>query len=423
MTQKIFREALLRGQGRCIIAARKEPERYKKVILWACSHEVAFDPQCEGTKADYVYELITCFHDRSPFLEAAVSAFEKCRSDRGWLTPYLAELLTFFARDGSKMAEDALWKKYEMLYAALLNKKKAPCGVFPQRDDFAMLAQVLALSRSAMGKIAADIGRLYLERDFYTAYDFDWLFETKAERYMKSLQRKAERCPHTREFLRQGLAPKKGFKPVPPKALSELSGVVLSVRLRKADADAVRSYADNYLSETEPEVRAKALKAFCRCAFPYEPDAIIADAGSDFPALRDAAFEALENIRSSAVRAFALKELERGNNNAIRIFINNYLPEDEQLLTELVAALPVDFQENGTWHGVYSTVLDMKSQGLTAPIPVLLHIYENCYCSLCRCEAIRQLDKRRALGREISEECLFDCCYEARKLAQKRLRK
>lgn len=40
MTQKQFKEALLRGQGRCIWAVRSDPAKYYSVVLWACSHTV-----------------------------------------------------------------------------------------------------------------------------------------------------------------------------------------------------------------------------------------------------------------------------------------------------------------------------------------------------------------------------------------------
>ena len=65
MTQKQFKEALLRGQGRCIRAVRSDSAKYYSVVLWACSHTVAFDAQCEGTKAWFVYQLKAVFGCRN----------------------------------------------------------------------------------------------------------------------------------------------------------------------------------------------------------------------------------------------------------------------------------------------------------------------------------------------------------------------
>ncbi len=125
MTQKQFKEALLRGQGRCVKAVREKPERYRKVVLWACSHEVAFDAQCEGSKSWFVYQLILAYPDRTPFVENAIESLDKAKSNYGWKMSYLAELV---------------------------------------------------------GLMAEDVGRLYRLRTFYDGYDFDLLYAEKATR-------------------------------------------------------------------------------------------------------------------------------------------------------------------------------------------------------------------------------------------------
>lgn len=93
MTQKQFKEALLRGQGRCLQAAKSNPTKYYSIVLWACSHAVAFDAQCEGTRAWFVYQLISFYEEREPFLKAAISSLQKAKSNGGWKVLYLAELL------------------------------------------------------------------------------------------------------------------------------------------------------------------------------------------------------------------------------------------------------------------------------------------------------------------------------------------
>ena len=204
MTQKQWKEALLRGQGRCIQALRAEPEKYRRGVLWACRHEVAYDPQCEGSRALFVYELICTYPDPQPFLEAAMESLQKARSDGGWKVQYLAELLICFAADGHGAAEAALWEKYEVLYAKLLKKRTLPEGIFPERDDFHMLCVLLGHDRKAMVRIAADIGRLYRTKNIYDGDDFDWLFATGAKRYRKTLQQKAEHSADIAAYLQAG---------------------------------------------------------------------------------------------------------------------------------------------------------------------------------------------------------------------------
>jgi hypothetical protein len=193
MTEKQCKEALLRGQGRCLQAVRQDPEKFRNVVLWACSHLVAFDPQCEGCKSVFVYELICCYEERQSFVDALVESLRKSKSNGGWKTLYFAEVLSHFAAEGYLDARQALWEKYEALYAVLLKKKRRPEGIFPERDDFAMICQVLGQEKTAMIRIAQDIGRLYTTTDLYDGTDFDWLFDSWGKTFRRTLDARAKK--------------------------------------------------------------------------------------------------------------------------------------------------------------------------------------------------------------------------------------
>ena len=66
---------------------------------------------------------------------------------------YLAELLSYFAEDGAKDAEQVLWSKYEILYKGLMARKRSPQGTFCEKDDFDMLCQVLGEDENSFLKI------------------------------------------------------------------------------------------------------------------------------------------------------------------------------------------------------------------------------------------------------------------------------
>jgi hypothetical protein len=59
---KEFRELIIRGLGNAIICLKantpQENRKYLKAILYACTHNTAFDPQCEESRADYLWEAI-----------------------------------------------------------------------------------------------------------------------------------------------------------------------------------------------------------------------------------------------------------------------------------------------------------------------------------------------------------------------------
>lgn len=415
MTPEQFKEALLKGQGRCVNAVQADPMKYRSVILWACSHEVAFDPQCEGTRAWFVYQLIDRYEDKAPFLEAVIGSLERASSTGGWKILYLAELLSHFAGDGMEAAEQALWRKYENLYHALL--EDASCG----KDDFAMLCQVLADDKSAMVKIAEDIGRLYRSNDRYDGGDFDWLFADKAKRHMATLKKRARSSEDIARFLRAGEADEERFQQQSQERASDpekyRSGRSLSMWLRRrADRETVLEYAKRYLEQDDLKVRAEALQAFGWCPFPEDPLPIVEDTRSDHEPLPEAAWRALENIRHPVVRAFALEQVDGKPEKALPVLIANYRPQDEARLVDLVKSIPVDF-ESTIWHSIQLDVLGMEDHGLKAPVSLLRYIFESTYCSCCREYTLRQMAKRRVLDQEVLEECLLDSNYDIRTYA------
>ena len=74
MNKKEFKNAMLCGLGRCVLACRKDPERYRSEVLWGCTHQLAYDAQCEGTHAWFLHELVSCYPDKAPFRDAAINA-------------------------------------------------------------------------------------------------------------------------------------------------------------------------------------------------------------------------------------------------------------------------------------------------------------------------------------------------------------
>ncbi len=424
MTKKQFKEALLRGRGRCMNAILDAPEKYYTVVLWACSHEVAFDAQCEGSRSWFVYQLISCYQEKTAFLEAAITGLKNTKSDGGWKMLYLAELLSYFAEEGEELAKEAMWSKYEELYAALMARKRLKAGVFAERDDFAMLCQVLAGEKDSLLKIAEDIGRLYRERPFYDA--FDWLYDVKARRYIKTLKKRAQKSKNIAEYLRVEQEYEKAWQGriEKPGENRPKKGVALSLWLKyKADEETVLKYARTYLEQSDFKERAKALEAFFVCPFPENPLPIIEDTKSECESLKEAAWRALENIRHPLVRKFAVENIQMEVETVLPIFIMNYEEQDEEMLVSLVKSIKVNRNTETGWHGIFRNVLEIKKWGMKVPASLLYYMYENTYCSCCREHILRQMGKQRLLTNEILKECLFDCNDEVRSYAKRCLKR
>ncbi|MBQ9133520.1 MAG: hypothetical protein IJX64_03200 [Clostridia bacterium] len=428
MTKKQFQTALLRGQGRVYAAVTAEPEKYRGILLWACRNEISFDTQCEGTRAWYVYTLIRLYPDPTEFIATAAKHLGQCRSDGSWKIHYYSELLSFFAADGNAAAKAALESKYQQLYAALTGRKRPPRGCFfHQRDDFEQLCITMATDKDAFLRIAADIGRLYRTRPFYSGSDFDLLYDHCGKRYMSALKKAAKTSADIALYLQKQAEYEQTCKMRENKrAPAERKGRLLSMWLAaKGDEQTVLEYANAYLAATKPEQRAEALQAFCRCPYPCDPTPLTEDARSDHAQLRRAAWRALQRVRHPTVRQFAFTELQKDADitEVIPLLTKNYQSCDAALLERLVRSLPVERQDPFDWHGAFLDVLAMADDGLHIPPSLLRHIYETSFCSCCREAALRQMGKCRLLTEDILRECLHDSRDEIRTYAKQCLKR
>ena len=412
---------MLKGRGCCIQAVRRDPERYRSEVLWACRNEIAFDAQCEGSRAWYVYQMIDCYEDKIPFLHTLISALDHSRSNYGWKVHYLGEVLVHFMLDGCTEAEEALWRKYEQLYAILRSKKRRPRGYFAEENDFSALCVDLGERREAMVKIAEDIGRLYREYSFYEGWSFDGLYAQNGERILKTLEKKAEKSENIAAYLQESkrveveeLQNRENRRPSP---------IAEGKRLKQASREEQLEYMELYLREQEPEERTKALRVFTRCPYPGDISPVVADMDSEDPHLRFVARLVLENLECPQVRQMALDNLKEDPETWFPMVVRNYREEDEAFVTSYVKNTPTDRECNTPWHGLHMDVLKMLDHGKKAPAELLMHIYETCYCPNCRHEALEQMGRRRMLTEEILEECLYDSYADVRTYAKRILKR
>lgn len=468
MTKKGFREAMMRGLGRCVLEleSTEDTEWYREVVLWGCTHDLSYDTQCEGTRAWYMRELVRRFQEENSFVEAVIQKLLQYRPNGGWAFSYYCELLGLFAQEGHREAFMALARKYEELYGILRSKeKRGKDGTLPEGDDFETLcismvdiaAQPLVLYAD---KIAEDIGTLMMENPLLEC-SFEWLFmhcerTYGKEKVRKLLAKRAKASPAVSRYFEDGIARdtemsrEKSRQPVPQTTEDMLKSIDeekkrdqesgcsgwqvrrLGLRVRAwikktGNTEALSVLAQRYLTEQDSLERAKLLFIFgSDCPFPLSPEPLIQDARAGDETLREAAFYALENVRHEKVHQFAL-ELAEGKGNvseAVSLLANHYQKEDRELLARLVKSIPVTYDDREDWHGVYSTVLDLlKTKGIkAAPKELLPYLYEHTLCSMCREYIVREMGRRHMVTEELLRECLYDSNYEIRSYARKRIK-
>ena len=419
MNEKLFKQAMLRGQGRCVLACKEEPEKYRRAIMWGCTHQIAYDAQCQGTGAWYLHELVSCYPEAEPFRDAAVSMLFG-KNMPIWLQLQAEEFLHYLADDGDEIAKRALWDKYTQMNSELMAKKRRPNGYFRLVDDYVFLAIDLICEEDNSFRICSDMGRLISENPIYDARDFGSFFwHIRDQKQMTALKSYAKRDGYAALFLAESVKAEKEDK----EAFKERDAQ--NKRLPQTNKEeAFRSCAERYVNESDPEKRADLLQVFVfRSVFPLEPDPVIKDASSGNERLSDTAWRALRHIRSPKVQAFAHSNLDAVPEKLIPLLITNYSEEDRPLLEILLEKSRTDKDADDIIHSIGFCVNDQRDIGLKAPAWLLRWFYENDRCSFCREELVREMGRRRLLTDEILKECLYDSNEDIRKYASKRLEK
>ena len=435
MNKKDFKTCMQQGRGGCVLTLKSEKniKKYKDIVLWGCLHDLGYDTQCEGTRAEYVYELTTFFHDEEYFVRPIIEAFSALASGSDHLFQHFYKLLSLFAESGNEDALLALQQKYDALFSVLLNKRSFEAYDF-ERDDFERICvSLLHQGKENINlKVIGDLGRLFRENPHYDCDYFDWFCFCLKKRLGKDglktfLNDNSQKFENVKCFYESYLQLEKANsnrhptnKPVKVPSVEEIKNEIAStgriapisrVRFsRHSDEDMRKALAKEVVTEVELDKKAELLSLFYGNNFPLSHEIIFEYANSTHERLRDTALIALTSCESKIARdyAFSLLQKETHKTIALKMLLQNYTPDDKELLLRAFYALEVEYEDECDWHDIGYKILNLYSKGKELPKEFLLYIYNTTLCSCCRFTAVRELDKWQWLTPDIIEECRYD---------------
>lgn len=177
MTKKEFKQALMRGLGRCYYAVKENPEKFKDLVFWGAFNNFPYDHQCEGTRGIYMYHLINCYEDKDDyFIKPLIERLNSTDFKNGLEFDLVTKTLACFADDGNNEAKEALWKSYDKLYNLLMKRKRQSPKNYFLTSKYEFLCITLTNDYETYLKIAFDMGKLFLERPFYKDIGFKWFY-------------------------------------------------------------------------------------------------------------------------------------------------------------------------------------------------------------------------------------------------------
>ena len=142
MTKKQFKQFLLMGRGESYLLAKDNPNEYKDIILWACTHKIFYDTYNDDYNASYLYQFIKLY-DQNEFYNRIVTCYKKTKY--GEKFNYLSWLLICFYQDEKKEARELLMDNFLKIYY-LIAKNKSDANSLSSFDE---LATILAYDKKS----------------------------------------------------------------------------------------------------------------------------------------------------------------------------------------------------------------------------------------------------------------------------------
>ena len=445
MDKKTFGKYLMAGHGRCYDEVRKDPVRYRKVIMNLCLTDTSFDMQCEGSRALYAYDLVMLYDDISPFVKKTVKAFLTAdNDDDSSQFRHLCDLVCLFAYEsGDDTAVKAVKKKYSELHGMLMTRRFSTI-LHRVANNYEYLAiHLLTSDKWELAEmIARDLGAWFIRRRKTDAEDlhweFLWLWHEMNDVFGKDAVQEhfAPLCRTSREIKRfidvmslPETKPDRTPRPSPDadtviKAVTDGSVKttydMIKLGFMRMDEDDRKKLAEAVINEEDERRKALMLGVF-RTRFmkwPCSDGKLIEYAEAGDEDLRLSAVIALTYIKGDGIREYALRKLSEDDSDHreqyVEMLINNCCADDTAVITGILENTVIDPDAEPGWHGIVLDILNADNDNL--PDALYMWIYENSICSCCRCNAAEKLIKRGTFPEECMRECLHDCNTDTREL-------
>ena len=418
MDEDQFRRLLCLGHGRAILyATSHDIQSFRQVILDACLHCRAYDPQIEGTRASYMLDLLDLMPDKQSYYDAVLNALPDSTDD--WDAVQRFHFAVCLALDGDERSRRAMYENYD----------PGPSKGEAIAIDFLEMDGIKGLLFAA-----EKIGALLMSTT--EKVDLGWLLSASKERLGEQLTqealrnagienprieayRLAEEASRSRldERLRNsGELMNAPYGQVRPKLPGMTGGWITGWGQRASEAD-LDEAARGLAASRNPKEQYTHLRIFARRRFPLDVRILLSLVDMKEERVGLAALGALSQITHPAVRQLAFRLVETRANwrgRAVALLARNFQPGDHKIVLRWFEAE----EDAETLHSFGMDVTDLWEEhpDKENELPMLNALYERGPCSFCREKVVRQLIERRALTENLRLECSRDANCDIRDL-------
>jgi len=419
-----FASALQKGQGRALVHSRQFGlDGNESAVLNACLHNQAYDPQCEGDRADWLLEFASADETTGHIVSELIDRLGES-TDEFWDASLRCKLALRLAQRGHARARD-------ILYGALRK--------WPNTADIIGEQEIIELDGAEGLLRVAEFHGSLIRQHLESSSDENPLLcfdETHGEGTGRQLlQSAATHSPLIAQYLdhldARETATGEGYSGLSER-IHKISAedVIHEIETedpehnpfwfstwgRRAPESELLTVFEAMLLQSDTGRLCKYLRVFQGRALSVFDRRLLHYSDHPEAAVREIANCALSNYRHADVRALAIQRLTAGtiSRKELVLLKANYEMGDAGLIEPLM--VPPDDREQ--LHQLTFDLADLyKSNQVPESRNAMLFVYETSPCSNCRHKAVAILAATRQLPGWVRDECNYDSSDEIRALA------
>lgn len=416
-----FFNSLKRGTGEAYLIAKNNPTiDFSGYIIKGALRNYAYDGQSEGSRAQYVFDLISLSDKKEKIRKAILKGLATEQNDT-WSLTHLNDLAKLFAQQGDNQARQAIYDRF-------LN--------YPiEGSDWVGYSQILELDGlNGLIFIAEKFGK-YIDKN-----PDDWQDDSiirhfqddnpniKAHQELEKLSAKnkfiklyLDCIKKTEENRKNYVRETQTFTDIIDEVIN--SKPFLSFRRRKELKEAeLNKIAEKLLEEKDKAKIERLLNVFTNHKFPFDSEFILKFAKQKATSknrINEYAIDSLKFLKSDNIRQFALDRIPKAKRpeSLIEILTSNYRKGDQNLLTDIAdKAKSEHIIESlaGSYVDIYKA---NKTKECKEPLEVL---YNKMNCGIHRNGIIEVLIENSVLSDRLKKEIKYDSYLKTRQLLDRK---
>jgi hypothetical protein len=418
MNLQQFRESLHLGLGRALIYARDHNMReYRDVILDACLHCYSHDAQIEGTRADYMYELVELLPDRTYYCNTVLNSLATAGDDRDAVQRF--RFAACMSMDGDEHAKRAMRHSYNPgpRYGESIGVN------FLDNDGI----QGLLFVAEKMGAVLlakpgeSDIGWIISRSTEAFGAEATWDALRDAGRANPNIEAYRQACETSQAAWRTNDPIREETPAMSYAELLDRVPVNKPYLLWKwgeqASDQELESAARGLIAARDLKEQLRHVRIFTRRRYPLKPATLITLAEVEEERVGFWAVRALAHVADPAVRQLAFRLVNsdvESRGEAIALLNKNFEPGDHDIVLGWFEAE----QDRETRHSFGMDLREFWKQHPDDRTEVRMQrsMYGKAPCSHCREIAVKRLIELDALTKSMRAECAYDANSDIREL-------